>query len=80
VDQPELRQGSGDAGTSSITRNTTALLWIDVHDDVQTLLDEGDPGIGAIGVGVYVMAAGAALALIGGILMRVRRPKRGRET
>jgi hypothetical protein len=25
VDQPELRQGSGDAGTSSITRNTTGL-------------------------------------------------------
>ena len=23
MDQPELRQGSGDAGTSSITRNTT---------------------------------------------------------
>jgi hypothetical protein len=23
-DQPELRQGSGDAGTSSITRNTTS--------------------------------------------------------
>jgi len=42
------------------------------------VLDEG--GTGAIGIGVYVMAAGAALGLIGGILMHARTQKQGRET
>jgi hypothetical protein len=43
------------------------LLWADVRDDSFTV---------AVGVGVYVMAAGAILGLIGGILMRPRGTKR----
>jgi hypothetical protein len=46
------------------------LLWTDVRDDPSTV---------AVGIGVFVMAAGATLGLIGGILMRVRRPDRGRD-
>ncbi len=65
---------------SVIAGGAVALLWTDVLDDVRSLLAEGDSGTGAIGIGVYVMTAGAGIGLVGGILMRARRPKRGRET
>jgi hypothetical protein len=46
------------------------ILWADVRDDPSTV---------AVGIGVFVMAAGAAMGLIGGILMRPSRPNGGRE-
>ena len=41
-----------------------SVLWADVRDDDTTV---------AVGFGVYLMAAGALLGLIAGVLMRVRR-------
>jgi hypothetical protein len=53
---------------SVVTGGLVAILWADVRDDPSTV---------AVGISVYVMAAGAVLGLIGGILMRAGRPKPG---
>jgi hypothetical protein len=55
---------------SVVAGGLVAILWADVRDDPSTV---------AVGIGVFVMAAGAALGLIGGIVMRARRPKQGWE-
>jgi hypothetical protein len=44
------------------------ILWADVRDDESTV---------AVGFGVYLMAAGAVLGLIAGVLMRARRDAHG---
>jgi hypothetical protein len=41
------------------------IIWADVRDDESTV---------AVGIGVFLMAAGALLGLIGGILMQAGRP------
>jgi hypothetical protein len=55
---------------SIVAGGLVMLLWTDVRDDPSTV---------AVGIGVYLMAAGATLGLIGGILMGARRPDRGRR-
>ena len=55
---------------SIVAGGLVMLLWTDVRDDPSTV---------AVGIGVYLMAAGATLGLIGGILMCARRPDRDRQ-
>ncbi len=46
-----------------------AVVWAEALEDSSAV---------AVGIGIYVMAAGAVLGLIGGMLMRAGRPKPGR--